>query len=226
MTDQPIVLVHGALGHAGQMLELKNTLLTFGHQVHVVELSGHGKTPQKEAFGIEAFAYQLQGYLQQNKLNQCHIFGYSMGGYVALWLAIQKPGILSKITTLATKYDWNPEQAHREAAMLDPDTLLQKAPAYAENLQMAHGDAWRDLLGDTAKMMLELGENPLLGPAVLAEVKIEVNVLVGDLDRMVTQEESQTLAAALPNGRLRVLSGVKHPLEQVPVNVIVEALLH
>lgn len=226
MPNQPIILLHGALGHALQLQPLRNALTEVGCEVHIVEFTGHGKTAPSACFGIETFAQELKTYIAENKLNNCHVFGYSMGGYVALWMAANHPGPIAKITTLATKYAWNPEQAKREAAMLDADAIMAKVPAFAESLQLAHGQRWRDLLTETRAMMLGLGDNPMLDPTVLSEVKITVEVLVGDLDRMVSQTESQELASALPNAQFGVLSGVKHPIEQVPVSILVEALLH
>ena len=41
--------------------------------------------------------------LQQNNMEQANIFGYSMGGYVGMYLAKHHPGKNNRLITLATK---------------------------------------------------------------------------------------------------------------------------
>jgi len=96
---------------------------------HSLDFYGHGKSSFQDNFGIEAFARQVKEYMDQYNLKGCDVFGYSMGGYVALFLETTSPGSLGKIMTLGTKFEWAPEGSGKEAAMLDPEKIKEKVPA-------------------------------------------------------------------------------------------------
>lgn len=209
-----LILLHGALGSAGLFSPLSEQLPDF--KVHLFNFSGHGKSPfSSQGFHIEAFADELEQFLGSEQLSQAEVFGYSMGGYVALYLESLQPSTFSKITTLGTKFDWQPETATREASRLDPEVILEKVPAFAATLEKRHGRNWKDLVRATADMMLRLGQSPLLGQEQLSKIQIPVTVLLGDQDNMVSSEESEKAAQRLQNGHFHWLENTPHPLEKV-----------
>jgi pimeloyl-ACP methyl ester carboxylesterase len=190
-----------------------------GREVHSFNFSGHGSNTGKSSFGIETFATDLHEYLQQHQLQRVNIFGYSMGGYVALWYAMQFPGQVQSIVTLGTKFDWNVESAQQEVKKLNADKILEKIPAFARLLNTRHAD-WRLLLEQTAKMMLTLGESPLLHEGNLATLQVPVLIGLGELDDMADRAFSETVANILPRGKFQLLNGTPHPIEKVKVALL------
>jgi pimeloyl-ACP methyl ester carboxylesterase len=96
-----LILIHGALGSGAQMMPLA-TQLGARFETHVLELEGHGDTPSPHThFSIDQFAEQLRHFIATKSLAPARIFGYSMGGYVALRLASQQPDLIASIATLA-----------------------------------------------------------------------------------------------------------------------------
>lgn len=222
----PVILLHGALGAMDQMESLANTLEANGFQVFAFNFSGHGGEPFNEAgFGIATFAQELWDFIAQNKLERPYIFGYSMGGYVALHLAVQHPDLIGKIATLATKYDWNPESSLKESKQLDAATILEKVPKYAASLKSRHLNNWELLLQKTAQMMLDLGANPLLNHDVVQSINIPVLVGMGDRDAMVSLDETLQLYRSLPQGQLYFLPATKHPIETVDAELLAAILI-
>lgn len=219
-----ILLLHGALGAKEQFSELKG-LLSESYDVHSFSFSGHGgRNLNAEPFTIELFAQEIIDYITLNKLNGINIFGYSMGGYAALFAAFKQPGLIGKIITLATKFTWSPEIAAREIKMLDAEKIKAKVPQYARELANRHGvDDWENVLLKTADMMTALGNKPLLSSCVLNEIKNEVLVSIGDSDKMVSLEETISAYRSLPNAKLLVLPGTPHPIEQAdPERIVYE----
>ena len=136
-------------------------------------------------------------------MTQVQVFGYSMGGYVAMYLARRKPALFGKIFTFATKLDWNPQGAAREVRMLDVPTILEKVPKFAQMLaDHHHGNDWQEHLQRTAAMMLQLGEQPALMEDDFAALEMPVRMGIGDRDTMVTLEETIAAYRRLPNGQL------------------------
>lgn len=219
-----IILLHGALGTKSLFDPLVKALED-EFKVHRFNFSGHGLAPFDPAgFGIEIFARELAAFINEHKLDSCPVFGYSMGGYVALHLEATQPGNFTQIVTLGTKLDWQPESASHEASRLKPDIIAQKVPAFANMLAQRHGDAWKELVEATAQMMIGLGNCPLLNAESAKSINIPVTIMLGDQDNMVTEQESKTFAGALPQGAFRTLPDTPHPIEKVDPSLIASAL--
>jgi pimeloyl-ACP methyl ester carboxylesterase len=155
VTKPHLLLLHGALGACSQFEPLSQ-LLSPHFIVHTFDFEGHGRAASRNRpFRIEHFAENIVEYLDEHRLPRTHIFGYSMGGYAALYLAHIHPDRVGNVATLATKFQWNSEVAEKESAALDPETLSKKLPKFAEALAQRHGnDRWKGVLMRTADMML------------------------------------------------------------------------
>jgi pimeloyl-ACP methyl ester carboxylesterase len=149
-----------------------------------------------------------------------------MGGYVALCLALAHPERVDRIATLGTKFRWDPAIAAREAARLDPAIIRAKVPRFADALAARHEGAggWEAVLARTADFLRELGEHPMLTDTTLSRIPHPVRVIVGDRDNTVSVDESGNVATQLASGTLAVLEDTPHPLEQVPVDILSQAL--
>lgn len=213
-----VLFLHGALGAKTQFLPLVDRLKDF--QCHTMDFEGHGaQTLVSNNFRIENFAEQCAVAIQSIAHEPMRIVGYSMGGYVALWLAIHKPELVHSIITLGTKFAWSSATSEKEVAMLDPDMISQKVPAYADELKRRHvASGWENVLVNTADMMLDLGRSPRLNPDTLSQVKCPVRLGVGDRDAMVSITETMDVYKQIPSAELYVLPRTKHPLEQVPLD--------
>lgn len=220
---QHLLLLHGAIG-AKDQLENIDAALSSRFTVHRVNFNGHGGAAFRN-FSIEAFADDVLEYLAANRITQIHIFGYSMGGYVGMYLAKHHPGKIVSVITLATKFHWDPAIALKEAGMLDAGKIEAKVPAFAEALKKRHapGD-WKIVLQNTAAMLKGLGNGNALLPGDIATITCPVLLLLGDRDKMVSLEETATVYRQLPNGQLGVLSNTGHLIEQVDVDRLVFAV--
>jgi len=221
-----LIILHGALGAQSQFDQLVPQLKEH-FNVYTLDFDGHGtKSGIGSDFSIEWFAQNLKDFMQQNNLQKPLIFGYSMGGYVALKLESQEANSFEKIVTLGTKFDWNPESAEKEAKMLNAEKIEEKVPAFANYLKSLHGEnEWKTLLQRTAKMMLELGSAPALKAADFGNIHIPVHLLLGEKDVMVTQEETKKIEELLANSSFEVIPDWVHPINQVPSEQLIQQLL-
>ncbi|MFB6457751.1 alpha/beta fold hydrolase [Chitinophaga sp. Hz27] len=214
-TKIPILLLHGALGAAPQFDSLKS-LLEAHYDVHVLEFSGHGQQPfSAEGFSIPVFAGEVLRYLEEKSLDFIHIFGYSMGGYVALYLARHQPERIGHIITLATKYNWNEATAGREVKQLNPELIEEKVPAYARVLEERHtASDWKEVVNMTAILIEDLGHQSLLRANDYAQIASPCLLMMGDRDNMVSFQETIEAFKALPEAQFAVLPDTVHPLEK------------
>ena len=103
---QDLLLLHGAIGAKDQLEGLAITLQPH-YNVYTLNFSGHGGEPLSEDFTIQSFVSNVQGYMEAKKITSANIFGYSMGGYVGMYLARHFPAKVLKLVTLATKFYWD-----------------------------------------------------------------------------------------------------------------------
>ena len=210
-----LLLLHGAIGAKDQLQPLAEKL-NGQFIVHTLNFSGHGGAKMPEEFSIETFAADVLTYLKANSIEQVNIFGYSMGGYVALYLAKHHPEKVEKVFTLGTKFLWSPEIAAKELKMLDAGKIAEKLPAFAATLEKRHApNDWKDVLKRTAEMMTALGNKNVLTTADYNGIGHPVLVGIGDKDTMVTLEETIDVYRSLKNAGLLVLPDTQHPIEKV-----------
>jgi len=219
-----IILLHGAIGAKDQLELLTDELGQQECNIYTLNFSGHGRTPFQAQFGIEQFASELEQFVLQNNLEKPMIFGYSMGGYVALYLAFTRPGMLGNIISLGTKFEWNPEVSAKETKMLDSKTIIEKVPKFAEVLQKRHGNDWKILLQKTAEMMVNLGNKNALSRNDFTSIENKVLIGLADKDNMVSLEETTSVYKQLKNGAMYMLPNTKHPIESVNVKLLAKII--
>jgi pimeloyl-ACP methyl ester carboxylesterase len=215
-----ILLLHGALGSSVHFAPLKARLekdLT----VHTPDFPGHGGSEMPSNFSIEFFAQHIEEYCRIHALNQIAVFGYSMGGYVALYLANKNPGIFSRIITLGTMFYWDEMKAAKEVSRLQPEIIEIKVPQLATSLKNLHfPHDWKEILKKTSQMLAQLGSNDLLKKEVLQTIQPPVLVMQGDSDKMVNRNQTIDVFETLPYSELAILPGIQHPIELCDVNLL------
>jgi len=220
MTSQNLLLLHGALGSKDQLLKLKDYLSPH-FNLHMLNFEGHGGRSSNRIFSTTNFTENVHAYLLENNLDKISIFGYSMGGYVALNFAKHYANMVEAIITLGTKVNWDKEAAAKEVKMLNPDVIERKVPKFASHLQQTHApNDWKEVLHKTAGMMLGLGNGHALIKEDFQKIQHKILVGIGTGDNMVTMEESQFLAEHLPNGTLKAIEDFQHPIARNDMKVL------
>ena len=210
-----LILLPGALGSSHQFIQLSLLLKPF-FQILQPNYPGHaGLPPLYSKFSVNSLTDWLLSFLELEE-QPVALMGYSLGGYLALNAAAIEPSKIQGVLTLATKIDWNPQQALSETQTLNTNFLSQKAPEFLQQLQQVHGsNSLESLLQLTKQLMLNLGENPVLTPERLSGIRVPVRMGVGDKDKMVGILETFSAVKSIPNAQFFVLPNTKHPFESV-----------
>lgn len=216
-----LLLLHGAIGAAEQLQPLAADLEK-DFTVHTLDFSGHGNKPfSNKPYSIPLFAEDVLAYIDNHRIDQVAVFGYSMGGYVGMYLALHHRSRISKLATLATKFHWDAPTAERETKMLNAEKIIEKLPAFAQTLQQRHHPKdWKMVLAHTAGLLKDLGDNPPLSPGNCHAVTVPVLLLLGDSDKMVSVEETQAIHKSIPGAQLEILPATPHPIEQADVKML------
>lgn len=216
-----LIILHGAIGAADQLVGLA-PYFNQEFEVHVLNFSGHGGVAlPPNGFSISEFGKDVIDYMNDRGIASAHILGYSMGGYVGLYVARHYADRVVRVVTMATKFGWNEEIAAKEVLRLNAEKISAKVPAFAATLAARHmPNDWKEVLVLTAEMMLEMGRNNPLKMEDYNSIQQPVLLLLGDRDKMVTMEETLSVYRLLPNAQLGVLPGTPHPIEQVDIALL------
>jgi len=105
-SGKPLLILHGFLGMSDNWKTLGVQFSTQGFQVHMLDLRNHGRSFQSDKFTYELMMQDVLHYCKEKNLNQIYLIGHSMGGKVAMNLAINYPELVTKliVADIAPKY--------------------------------------------------------------------------------------------------------------------------
>ena len=96
-SGRPLILLHGGLG-AGEVMRPILPALGAGHQVILPDLQGHGRTADIDRpIDARLMADDIAALIDLLGLDRPDLFGYSLGGGVAFWVASKYPEKVGKL---------------------------------------------------------------------------------------------------------------------------------
>jgi pimeloyl-ACP methyl ester carboxylesterase len=108
----PLLMLHGGLSTIGLFVQLLPALAQ-SRRVIAVEFQGHGHTADIDRpLRYELLADDTIALLRELGIDQTDVFGYSLGGGVALQMAFQQPELIRKLVVASAPFrsdGWQPE---------------------------------------------------------------------------------------------------------------------
>jgi pimeloyl-ACP methyl ester carboxylesterase len=186
-----------------------------------VDLSGHGTSafPSDQDFSLDLFAEDVRTAMTALDLSSAHVFGFSLGGGVALHLAQRSPALVDRLAVFQTNVDWTRPQANRMRQRLDLGALQENAPEQVERLRVRHSFPTRLLqrLQSFVETLPDASDE--LAPG-LSDLSAPTLVGAVDQDPLFGPEAPQALYQKLPNARLAILPGEHHDLAKAPLPLL------
>lgn len=209
--ERALLLLHGYTGSRRDFAHVAPALARQGRRVVVLEQRGHGGSTwlrDERAYSLDALADDLRAALDALELGRVDLIAHSMGGQVALRVALDAPDLVRSLVLVAT---WGggleiwPRPALR-TRVLDAIPLLRRAsdalrgrtpPAPPEGIDPA---AWRALPrtmrdGDLRARLVTLG--------------IPTLVIAGSADAVFVPHAC-SLARVIPGATLAVIEHAGH----------------
>jgi pimeloyl-ACP methyl ester carboxylesterase len=202
---EPLVLLHGAFGTAMDLPALSK-----GRRVIAVELQGHGHTADVDRpLSVEQMADDTAALLRELKVEQADFFGYSMGGSVALGVAIRHPKLVRRLAVNGSYFS-SMEEAY------EPETFRQFKSLPADFAPPILKDPYDKVAPDPKQWPTLVAKIKKMGAEFrgftrddLKSITARVLIALGDRDG-VRPEHAVEMFRLIPNSQLAVFPGADH----------------
>ncbi len=94
--NKHLIVLHGLFGSSQNWATQCRALAT-DYSVHALDLRNHGQSPHCEPMNYSVMAEDIVRYIDEQHLQNVSILGHSMGGKVAIEVAIKYPHLLDKV---------------------------------------------------------------------------------------------------------------------------------
>ena len=91
-----MVLLHGLFGSAAN-LGMVARGLAGEFSVYSLDLPNHGLSPRSDHMTYRDMAADVAAFIRERGLAPCHLLGHSMGGKVAMQLALDAPELVNRL---------------------------------------------------------------------------------------------------------------------------------
>lgn len=101
--DNHLILLHGFRSHSYTWQHILEPLAEKGYHVFGLDLVGYGLSdkPQDAVYNVDFFIQQVSAFMEAHDIRKAHLVGNSMGGGLALSLALTHPEKVRSLSLLA-----------------------------------------------------------------------------------------------------------------------------
>lgn len=220
---QTVVLLHGFGGDLGNWLFNQEPLSSSSRQVIALDLPGHGESSKELVTGdLDELAGAVGAFLDALGIAQAHLVGHSLGGAVAIRLALTRPGLIASLALIApaglgaeidgeyidgfvaaeSRRDLKPLL---ERLFADPEIVTRRL--VDDVLRMKRIDGVTEALTAIGAATFPAGRQAHVLTADLAAAAVPVLVVWGTADQIVPPAHA---GAAPVRARVEVLEGAGH----------------
>jgi pimeloyl-ACP methyl ester carboxylesterase len=211
----PVILIHGA---GGNLLSWPPQIRRMdGETIYVPDLPGHGKSEGVGRHSIDEYADDIISFMKEIKLRAAVMVGISMGGAIALTLAVKFPkkvlglgligcGVRMPVAKEILETAGNPNSFESAVETINQNCFNANAP--------------QSLLELSKKQMMETRPPVLLGDFLacnefdisdrLNNINTPTLIICGVEDRMIPLKNSELLQKGIINSRLHMADKAGH----------------
>jgi esterase len=121
----PMLVLHGLLGSSRNWLSTGVALAANGWQVSAVDLRNHGASAWSDDCSYSAMANDVIGLIAQQGWKSVHLVGHSMGGKVAMRVAMDRPELIARLTVVDIAPKVYADRAREEFAAMAALDLIK-----------------------------------------------------------------------------------------------------
>jgi pyruvate dehydrogenase E2 component (dihydrolipoamide acetyltransferase) len=236
----PIVFLHGFGGDLNNW-QYNQEALAEGHTTYAVDLPGHGGSSKDLGAGradVGALTSAVLDFLDAKGVTKAHLVGHSLGGAVALDLALNHAGRVASATVICTA-GLGPEinkayidgfmQAKRRRqlepvlAMLVANPDMVSREMIEDVLKFKRLDGVETALNRIIADNFAGGKQALVLTTRLGELTVPVQVIWGEEDQIIPARHAEGLPASIPVRVFPDAGHMVHMEKAAEVNELIKA---
>lgn len=223
----PLVMIAG-VGYGGWVFQQQVADFEPHFETITFDNRGVGASDKSdEPYSVELFARDTLGLMDALEIDRAHVLGASLGGMIALQMALDAPNRVDKLVLCATTHggphvDYpdvevlqflgqragTPEERFEKGFELSfSDGFLQSNPPVLDRIrdQLLDRPQPDDAYQRQAMAPMDFNAEPRLD-----EIEHSALVITGSADRVVPPANGKRLAEKLPNAQLKILENAGH----------------
>ena len=222
---EPLLLIHG-VGLNAEAWGPQVDALSDTHRVIALDMPGHGASALAGA-ALDDYVAQAAALLDHLEISRANVIGHSMGGLVAIGLALAHPDRVLRLGVLNSVYERSAEARRavetRAAEIAQSGTCgdieqpIRRWLGEGETPLHAKLRGWLSAMDPAAYarayQIFATGDRLFSGQ--LGNLAMPALFATGSDDPNSTPEMAEAMAAAAPRGRAAVLAGQRHMMSLV-----------
>ncbi len=191
---EPFILLHGN-GEDGSYFKHQIDYFSDSYRVIAIDTRGHGKSPRgTKPFTIEQFSCDLYDFMEELKISEAVILGFSDGANIAMKFAMKYPDKVKAL--ILNGGNLNPRGV-KITTQLPIEIGYKIAKLFASKFHEAKKNA--EMLG----LMVN---DPNIERNELSKIKAPTLVICGTND-MIRESHTREIAENVPNSKLSIIKG-------------------
>lgn len=208
---EPVILLHGGLGQAGNWGYQIPALLDAGYRAVVIDSRGQGRSTRDDRpYSYALMAADTRAVMDALGIARAPFIGWSDGADIALVLSRETPERVAGVFFFACNVDPTGTRPFRTTPVIDRIYAYHVRAYAAVSPDPAGFEAMRDDLGAMQ------ATQPDYGPAQLRDITVPVWSVLGEHDEFIEREHAEYIARTIPGARFVLLPDVSHfaPLQR------------
>lgn len=232
--DPPLVLLHGYMASNVDYAEIEPTLAQ-SRRVISLDHRGHGGSPKTAgAYSFDHLVTDVTHSLSRHGIERIHLMGHSMGGVIALRIAIEHPELVASLVLMDTAAEpagklplWLVNAVGGIGRITGMGAPLSLATKLARGHSSDHRARAREKFAALdpeafTALARELNVYPSM-VSRLPQIAVATTVLVGEKDTGL-RRSAEVLAAQIPHARLVVIADAGHNPQHDQPQACIQAL--
>ncbi len=233
----PVLCLHGHPGSGAAMSVFGEPLAAMGFRVYAPDMRGYGRSRTKISFEMTQHLDDLEELLTRYAMKQFCVLGWSLGGIMAMELALRHPAAVKGLVLIGTAA--RPRGSHPPISLMDnvvtgiAGALNCAAPGWEGAIALGKHSLFRHLIRqhtpEAYQYLAKQGAPAFLQTSCYAESALYAAIragynqvpnlrqltmpslmLCGECDRHITAESSLETARALPNCDVHCYADTAH----------------